>query len=155
MTLIITLILIGTAAILLELFIPGGIIGTLGGLCLLAAIFTTFTQYGFNAGLLVTLAVLVITCIALYFWMRYFERLPGMNRFILTQASEKPQIPDEKKSLLNQEGQTLTDLGPSGKALIEGQKHDVISESGYINKGTPVTVVVADGSKIIVRALEA
>ncbi len=150
-TLIIALILIGTAAILLELFLPGGIVGFIGALCLIAACIITFADYGFNAGLLVTLAILVTTCVAFYYWMKYFDHLPGMKRLILTQTSEKSQTADEKKSLLNQDGETLTDLGPSGKALIEGRKLDVIAESGFIDQGTPVVVIEANGSKIVVR----
>lgn len=150
-TLIITLILIGTAAILLELFLPGGIVGAVGGLCLLGAAIATFNQYGFNAGLLVTLGILLSTCIALFFWMKNFERLPGMKRFILTESVGKSPETDEQQSLLNKTGKTLTDLGPSGKALIEGKKLDVIAQSGYIDEGTPVMVVEADGSKTIVR----
>lgn len=150
MTLIITLILIGTAAILLELFLPGGIVGAVGALCLLGAAIATFTGYGFNAGLLVTFAILLLTTIALYLWMKNFERLPGMKRLILTQTVGTSEVGDYL-SLLNKTGKSLTDLGPSGKALIEGKKLDVIAESGYIDQGTPILVVEADGSKTIVR----
>lgn len=152
MTLIITLILIGTAALLLELFIPGGIVGFLGALCLLGAIVTTFTEYGFNAGILTTLAILVMACVALYFWMKNFEKLPGMKHFILTQTAERPQPTEDESLLLNKKGETLTDLGPSGKALIDGKKFDVIAESGFIDQATAITVIEASGSKIVVRS---
>jgi len=151
-TLILTLILIGTAALLLELFIPGGIVGSLGALCLLGAIVATFNAYGFNAGILTTLAILVLACVALYFWMKYFEKLPGMKRFILTQTAARPQATERITLLLNQKGVTLTDLGPSGKALIDGNKFDVIAESGFIDQATAITVVEANGSKIVVRS---
>jgi len=150
-TIIITLILIGTAAILLELFLPGGILGLIGGLCLLGAIITTFVDYGLNAGLLVTMGILIATFVALYFWMKYFDRLPWMKPLILTEIAGGSNSSDEETALLNKVGETLTDLGPSGKALINDEKLDVIAESGFIDKGTPVTVVEANGSKIVVR----
>jgi len=150
-TIIITLILIGTVAILLELFLPGGIIGILGALCLLGAIIKTFSEYGFNAGLAVTTGILVFTCIALYLWMKHFDRLPWIKPLILTQTVGNANSPDKNHELIDKTGETLTDLGPSGKALIGNEKFDVIAESGYIDKGTPVTVVKANGSKIVVR----
>jgi len=150
-TLIITLILIGTAAILLELVLPGGIIGLLGSLCLIGAIIATFIDYGFNAGILVTLGILVATCISLYFWLKYFEKMPWIKPLILTETVGGSSPTNKQFTLLDKAGETLTDLGPSGKALIDNEKLDVIAESGYIDKGTPVTVVEANGSKIVVR----
>ncbi|MCF6314523.1 MAG: hypothetical protein L3J39_18890 [Verrucomicrobiales bacterium] len=152
MTLIITLILIGTIALLLELFLPGGIVGAVGALCLLAAIVVTFNRYGVNAGILTSLAILILSCIALYYWMKNFEKLPGMKRFILTQSSEQSSLSADRQSLLNQSGRTLTDLGPSGKAMIDGKKLDVVAQSGYIDRDTSVTVIKANGHQIIVRA---
>ncbi len=151
MTVIITLILLGTAAILLELFLPGGIIGVVGSLCLLAAIILTFKDYGTSAGMAVTVGVLIMTSLALYFWMKNFDRLPWMKSLILTQTVEKATLPDKNHDLLDKTGETLTDLGPSGKAFIENRKLDVMAESGYIDRGTPIVVVHADASKIVVR----
>jgi len=151
MTAIITLILIGTAAILLELFLPGGIVGIFGALCLLGAIITTFSEYGFAAGISVAVGVLIMTALALYFWMKNFDRLPWIKSLILTQTVGKDAAPGKNRELLNKTGETLTALGPSGKALIEDKKHDVMAESGYIEQGTPIIVVQADGSKIVVR----
>jgi membrane-bound serine protease (ClpP class) len=151
MTVIITLILIGTVAILLELFLPGGIIGVIGALCLLGAIILTFNEYGLGAGVAVTAGVLVMTTLALYFWMKNFDRLPWIKSLILTETAGKDSSPGKNRELLDKSGETLTALGPSGKALIEGQKLDVMAESGYIDQGTPVIVVHADGSKIVVR----
>lgn len=151
MSIIITLILIGTLAILLELFLPGGIVGFIGVLCLIAACITAFNEYGLNTGLLVTAGVVTLTGIELYLWMKHFDRFPWIKPLILTETAGGSESKDKDSALLHKAGETLTDLGPSGKALINGEKHDVIAESGYIDKGTPVTVVDADGSKIIVR----
>ena len=84
--------------------------------------------------------------------MKHFDRFPWIKPLILTETAGASNSSDKDKALLHKAGETLTDLGPSGKALINGEKHDVIAESGYIDKGTPVTVVEADGSKIIVRS---
>ncbi|NOY00067.1 MAG: hypothetical protein GXP30_10090 [Verrucomicrobia bacterium] len=152
MSIIITLILIGTLAILLELFLPGGIVGFIGVLCLIAACIITFIEHGLNTGLLVTLGVVTMTSVILYFWMKNFDRFPWIKPLILTETVGGSSSLDKNNALMHKSGETLTDLGPSGKALINGEKHDVIAESGYIDKGTPVTVVKADGSKIIVRS---
>lgn len=77
--------------------------------------------------------------------------MPWTKPFILTETVGGSNSTEKQISLLNKTGKTLTDLGPSGKALIDKEKHDVIAESGYIDKDTAITVVEADGSKIVVR----
>lgn len=49
-------------------------------------------------------------------------------------------------------GVALTDLRPAGAAEIGGQRIDVVSESGYLDAGTLVQVVVDEGYRRVVRA---
>ena len=49
--------------------------------------------------------------------------------------------------LLDQTGAALTNLRPSGIALINGRRVDVVTEGSLIERGTPVKVIAIDGHR--------
>ena len=57
----------------------------------------------------------------------------------------------EKPELLNGTGVALTQLRPSGTASINGQRVDVVTEGGLIERGTAVKVVAVEGARVVVR----
>ena len=59
---------------------------------------------------------------------------------------------DSRKALLGQTGRVEMDLGPSGKARIGGDLVDVVSEGGYVEKGSVVSVVRVEGARVVVRS---
>jgi membrane-bound serine protease (ClpP class) len=48
----------------------------------------------------------------------------------------------------------VTDLRPSGKALIERVRVDVITRGEYIEAGCPVVVIRTEGNRVVVKKLE-
>ncbi|HMA59991.1 MAG TPA: NfeD family protein, partial [Halanaerobiales bacterium] len=50
-------------------------------------------------------------------------------------------------------GETLTPLRPAGIVLINGERVDVVSDGGYIDKGKDVEIVSVSGSRIVVRKI--
>ena len=56
-----------------------------------------------------------------------------------------------RTDLLGVEGITLTILRPSGTAIINDERIDVVSEGGFIPKNTKVKVVKVEGARIVVR----
>ena len=51
------------------------------------------------------------------------------------------------------EGAALTTLRPSGKARFANHVVDVVTEGEYIAAETPVTVIQADGMRVVVKKL--
>jgi membrane-bound ClpP family serine protease len=49
------------------------------------------------------------------------------------------------------QGTAITDLRPSGTALIGGKRLDVVTRGDYIEKGSEVRVSAVEGSRIVVR----
>jgi membrane-bound serine protease (ClpP class) len=60
----------------------------------------------------------------------------------------------EAKSLVGLEGETTTDLVPSGKGMFDGRILDIVSDGQFIGKGEPVKVTAHEGSRIVVGKLE-
>ncbi len=58
------------------------------------------------------------------------------------------------RALMGKEGRTLGMLRPSGVALIDGKRYDVVAEGMPINAGRPIKVVLVEGNRVVVRELE-
>ena len=60
----------------------------------------------------------------------------------------------EEAGLVGEQGPVLTELRPSGSALLEGHPVDVVSEGAFIAKGELVRVISVQGSRVVVRRVE-
>jgi membrane-bound serine protease (ClpP class) len=47
-------------------------------------------------------------------------------------------------------GTAITPLRPSGKAMIDERRYDVVTRGDFLEKGTPIRVVSAKGARIVV-----
>jgi len=151
------LLLLGIAALILEIFIlPGfGIAGITGivfiawGIMLLAVDFTQATM---------ALAwALVATVVFIFLALKLFRRLDIWQRLTLRtkQQNEAGYVaPQPELSLhIGKTGVALTPLRPSGAAEIFGQRIDVITEGEFIPAGTAIEVTRVEGVRIVVRAM--
>ncbi len=153
MTLIIALIAAGFILLFAEIFLPGLIAGIIGVLCLLASVVVTAIFYGPMPALALFGALCLIGLIGFLFWMRFFPGSPFGRRLSLQGISgEAPKI-EPHKDLTGQIGNTVTALRPSGTALFQNKRHDVISECSHIDANQTVKVVKVEGSRILVRKI--
>ena len=172
----------GIALIALEIFvIPGfGVFGLSGGLAVLASLILAsqtfvipstsaeFDQFSWTVG---TLSSSIVAVVALGAVISHFmPRIPGLRGFMLaapgTVDDGSPLLnPDitgdpsqtlqigENSGLLNQTGKAFSTLRPSGKAHINGQLVDVVSDGDFIDPGTNIEVVEVAGNRVVVRAV--
>ncbi|HLS46995.1 MAG TPA: NfeD family protein, partial [Gemmatimonadales bacterium] len=156
------LLLLGAMLIAAEVFIlPGfgvpGIVGVgLFGASVLLAMLGPAPSTGDVARAFTALGVAgVATLAVLYAWVRH---LPHSGRFrgLLHSGdvgSAQGYISGALRSeLVGSGGVALTDLRPSGVAEIGGERLDVVSDGGFIARGTEVVVVRSEGYRHIVRA---
>lgn len=57
-------------------------------------------------------------------------------------------------SLVGMEGKALSVLRPAGIALIGDERLDVVSEGGYIEKGSSLKVIHVSGARVVVRKVD-
>lgn len=149
---IIVLAIVGFLLIATEVFVPGMVLGTLGGLCLIGAVVVSYAGYGMLTGTLVLAGVFTATLAGFIVWMFTFPHTPiGRKIMLQKQLARGGGISGAPDSLIGQEGTALTPLRPAGKAAIGERKVDVVAESDFIAEGTPVLVVGGDGMRVIVR----
>jgi membrane-bound serine protease (ClpP class) len=153
----------GLVLIGVEVFvIPGfGLFGILGGVGVVAGLYMALlgglpTAPDFTrAGMVLTTTILLILVSA---WV-VIRSLPGNSRlarsgvFLLTRTDRDIgyESAPHRTDLVGREGTAITDLRPSGTALIGDERVDVVSESEWIPSGTPVRVVSAEGYRHVVR----
>lgn len=151
MAAIITLLLVGAALLLLETVLPGMIAGAIGICCLIAGVALAYTNHGAQTGNIVLVIVLIGLVLGTMCWMRYLPESRLARRFISTQTIGG--LGAERPELLDKSGMALTTLRPSGTALIEGQRIDVVTDGSMIERGATVKVVAVEGARVVVRAV--
>jgi membrane-bound serine protease (ClpP class) len=149
MTLIIILLILGAVLLFLETLLPGMIAGILGIICLLAAIALGYQDFGAQTGSILVMIVLVGLVSGVFIWLKFFPESRIARKFISQGAVGELGV--EKLELLNGTGVALTQLRPSGTARINGQRVDVVTEGGLIERGAKLKVVAIEGTRIVVR----
>ncbi|MGB6044877.1 MAG: NfeD family protein [Pirellulales bacterium] len=169
----IVLFLVGVACLVMEVFIiPGfGIFGLGGGVLMLTSLVLasqTFVLPTSSAetrqlrdSLLIVGGGLVGVVGCAMFMRRYLPSAPLLNQIMLAppegdlyqQITEREQMADYRH-LVGQRGVTSTQLTPSGKAVLNDELIDVISEGDLIAVGAEIEVVEVHGNRVIVRSLD-
>ncbi|OZM57745.1 hypothetical protein CIB95_05105 [Lottiidibacillus patelloidae] len=144
----------GIILILLELFLPGGILGILGLISILASFF--FASYDL-AHMAISLAIAIILTVILAIVLYKFVGYRGtLGRIILKDATSSEKGYNsyhQRDELLGSVGVALTDLRPSGTAQFADERVDVVSEGTYISRGSEVKIIKLEGARIIVREI--
>lgn len=145
------LIAAGAALLLLETVLPGMIAGTIGVMCLVAAVVVGYVEFGPRTGSFILLGVGAGFIAGFLIWLKVFPTSRIAKVFVSQRAVGELGV--ERRDLVGQAGSALTPLRPSGMAHINGQRVDVVTEGGHIDRGTRVKVVAVEGMRVVVRAV--
>lgn len=147
-------LIIGTALLVLECFVPGiGIAGITGGILCLLGIFGLVPYIGWYV-IFIIVAIIIIVLLSIYLFANSAEK--GKNPLVLSQKTDKKSgfsANDDNSFLLNKTGVALTQLRPAGIAEIESKRVDVVTSGEFIDAGTEITVTDIQGRRIIVKKI--
>ena len=151
-----TIIGLGAAGLLLlflEMFLPGLIAGFIGAALLVVAVSMSYSSYGAEGGN-IALVIALLASGALWWWWAYHFQNTRFGRRMTLQSSDsgKTYTPGLDK-LIGQTGTALTALRPGGTVTIDGKKVDAISDGEFVELGTAVRVIRAQGICVIVRRI--
>lgn len=148
----IVLLLIGLFLLGAEIYLPGGVIGFIGVLALIGAVIAGFYAFGAQWGFFSAVAIIVLSGLCIVIWIKYFPRT-GMGKKLTLSRDGKPyrSAPDEFKGLIGKEGIAQSHLRPSGMALVDGRRIDVVAEGSWIPDGMRIRIVAVEGNRVIVR----
>lgn len=148
-------ILVGTALVVFETFIPGfGLPGITGCLLLGAGVALTWINHGMQWGLIVLLCALVLCAVSISISLRSAAKGKlSKSRLILKNDESAGKEAEDMSAFLGREGRTLTVLRPSGMADFDGVRLSVVSEGEFIAKDTAVRIVRTEGARIVVKEI--
>lgn len=147
------LFLIGLVLLIAELFIPGGIVGLIGGaLMIISLLFAGESVVHMAYSILIALFIAIIGMVIL---MKFFgKNLHIFNKLVLRDATttEEGYVSNVNRiDLLGKVGDSVTPLRPAGTIIIGNERIDAVSEGNYIDSNKKVEVIQVEGSRIVVR----
>jgi membrane-bound serine protease (ClpP class) len=148
LAIILFLLLLGLLMLVIEAFIPGGIVATVGALLILGSGFLFVQQYGWNAGIVYFGISAVIGFCAWLFGFLYFAR-----RLALAPPVPEEEAEEKAHPLVGKHGRVVQILRPTGTIEIEGHRHPARSDLAVaeIPVGTEVQVIGIDSSYLVVE----
>lgn len=159
----ILIFIIGVILLIVEIFvIPGfGIAGFAGiVLMILGLFFGLISDFDIASTNSISLAIIqlaassVMTAVVIYFISKYLPKSQIFNKLILSDniSSKSGYAANTQyEQLVGANGYAKTDLRPSGTALFNGLRVDVITDGDFIIKGTELSVKRVEGSKVVVE----
>ena len=151
MATVIALLIAGFLLILLETVLPGLIAGVIGFACVLTGVAMSYARFDLQTANTILAIVMVAAFVGTILYVKYFPESRMARLFVSKRAIGDVGV--ENPLLLNQTGQALTKLRPSGTAIINGKRVDVVSEGAFVDAGQSVKVVAVEGLRVVVRAV--
>ncbi|WP_096551218.1 NfeD family protein [Ureibacillus thermosphaericus] len=152
----IILFIIGFVLLIAELFVPGGILGLVGGaIMIISLLFAGESIVHMAYSIIIALAIAIIGMVVL---VKFFgKNLHVFSKLVLKEATstEEGYVSNVNRiDLIGKEGITITPLRPSGTVLVDDERIDVVSEGSYIDSNKKVKVIEVEGSRIVVREIK-
>lgn len=149
---ILLLIAAGTIMILFEIFLlPGLIVGLMGTMLCMWGIYEAFVTLGDNWGWIILIITILTNGILI--WIAYkniYRSRLAMKEKVLGRVNEFDDFGLQEMD----EGKTISDLRPEGKALFDHKMVIVWSyEGGFISADKPIKIVKIADNKIFVNEL--
>src|SRR5205823_11448435 len=131
--LVVILLVVGVALLLLETMLPGLVAGIIGLCCLLAGIALSYGTFEPRIANLILVSVLLLFIGGFAIWVKFFPESRLGRRFISRRVVGN--IDADKPELLYKTGIDHTPLRPSGTAIINGKRIDVVTEGPFVERG--------------------
>ena len=153
---VIIMFVIGFILLVAELFVPGGILGVVGGALMVMSLI--FAGESVTHMALSIIIAMIIASVGMVVLMKFFgKKLQVFNKLVLRDAttSEEGYVSNENRiELIGKVGQTLTALRPAGVVQVDDERLDVVSEGTFIDAHKQVIIVKVEGSRIVVREIK-
>ncbi|QTA85437.1 NfeD family protein [Desulfonema magnum] len=155
LTLPIVLQLLGVTTIIAEFVLPSAGLLTVTAMAVLGySLFHVFCYVSAEAGMYFVAADVVMIPLSILVGIKLIASSPVTLRKTLTSENGVSSQDSDLQILVGKSGRALTDLRPAGKAIIDGNRFDVVSSGDYIEKNDPIVVSAVNGNRIVVRIME-
>ena len=148
---------LGLVAVLIEMVLPGGIVGAVGFVLLAIAVYFGF-RHSPTAGIGAAVAVALCVPVVLLLGMRWLPKSP-IGRLLTqhgVQDPDKGYVASEKglKGLEGKTGVATSYLRPAGIAEIDGRRLSVVTEGIMVDAGSEIRVIEVEGNRVVVEPVQ-
>ncbi|MCI7260683.1 MAG: NfeD family protein [Selenomonas sp.] len=149
----IAVFLAGILCIIIEMLMPT--VGLLAGAGVAAMLYSVVMTLGGDIN--AVYAMLVSFAMAVFIFALIVKKLPSSKLWKRLTLKDKSNTAngyvsaEPREELLGKRGIVVTELRPSGSALIADKLVDVISEGAFLTKGEKIIVVAVNGNRVLVR----
>jgi len=141
----------GAVLLGLEVFVPGGVIGLFGIFLLISAAFYALNTVGGALGVILAVIALLVGCVMVFLVVKMFPKsYAGRKLSLNTDLRESRAAMEGLDALVGAEGVTETVLRPSGFALFDGKRVDVVTRGENVEAGSMIRVVEVEGNRVVV-----
>ncbi len=154
--LLIILLICGLMLVGAEVFVPGGVLGFIGGLALIGAGITAFLHPSITTAEATAIngCIVILVGVIIFLWIKFFPKTPiGKKMTVFKDLHNAKSTDDDLPQLVGHTGTTLSQLHPGGYADIDGKRVDVITQGEMIDCNTEVKVVEVEGNRIVVEQI--
>jgi membrane-bound serine protease (ClpP class) len=139
-TLYFTLLLAGFVLIGMEIFIPGGILGIFGTVAWTSAAVVGWRNFPEPWNMVSGFSLLLVGLLTFVVWIRYFPKSRVGKSLSLTESSASYKSHQMADLPIGSVGEAASTLRPSGIAIFDGKRLDVVADGEWIEAGESVKV---------------
>lgn len=152
MNTIILLFVVGILLMGFEVFVPGAILGIIGGVVLLGGVVMAFVDFGPAGGSAALGTALLLVGLMLYVELAILPKTRLGRRLFLQSSvtgTSQPAVA-EASLVVGRPAEAVTTLAPTGYVMVDGKRYEAYSQSGLIDRGATLRVVGLDNFRLIV-----
>ena len=147
--LVVIICITGIFCVALEVYLPGGIIGSIGAVDILVAIYYAY-QNDTSFGTMILVSSLVGSIYISWASFKYLTKSASGRKALLLDTNI--EVPEEKHlDLIGQSGVALCDLRPTGRIDVGDEPLDAQTRGEYVDKDSLSKVISVEADHIFVK----
>ena len=152
LTLYISLLLAGFVLIGMEIFIPGGILGIFGSAAWIWAAVVGWRSFPEPWNMISAFSLLIVGLLTFVIWIRYFPKSRIGKSLSLNENTASYKSHNVTELPVGTLGEAVSTLRPSGIAMFDGKRLDVVADGEWIEAGESIKISsTSDGHISVVK----
>ena len=151
MSVVVLLFAVGVMLLAGEVFVPGAVLGIIGGLAMAVGCGVAFFQWGALGGAIATVTALGFLGITLYLELVWLPKSRlGRGMVVESTVDATSQPPLAPADIVGKMAEAETPLVPTGYVRVEGRRYEAFCPAGHVAKGAMLRVASQDNFRLIV-----